>query len=174
MRLTTVLLAFLTFDSGASALTDRSRTVLWVCVLLGAIVAAVGATILDNLIKGMRAKRAHNSILLINECIAEHHSAYLVYFIAMLSGTEFSVYWGKSVLAIMLFTSFILYCLAIYQTATQEEVIMADHACTGNSCKTGLKSTNKWKMIWVNILLTVLSLAAAITFAGLAVKAPSN
>lgn len=154
---------------------DHTRLILWMSVLIGAIVAALLATVVDNLVKGTHTKRAHNSILLLNECFAEHQSAYMIFFIAMLGGADFSVPWAKTLLASVLALSFMFYCLSVAHTTKYDYQIKGDHTCTTPPpCSIGLKRNTKFKMLWVHLVLTVLSFLAAVLFASWTVKPPPN
>jgi len=116
---------------------EQHHPILWFIVLVAAIVASVVATVIDNVIKG-EVKRAHNALLLFNECLAEQHSVYLVFFIALATGSAFTTYWGSSVLPIALLFAVMFYVKGIYLTTVHSEKIAADHACAPG-CKAKLK-----------------------------------
>lgn len=149
----------------------KPHVFLWINVLIGAIIAAIAATIIDNVVKGMNRERAHNSLLLANECLAEHQSAYVVYFIALLGTTEFSRYWAKPILPEVLFVAFVIYVIAVAVTTTQDSVIVSHHHC-GDKCNRPLPARVKWHVVRWNVFFSMIMFIAAIVFAILSTRAP--
>lgn len=154
------------------AVSDSTRLILWISVLVATIIGALFTTVLDNLVKGIRSQRPHNSILLFNECLAEHQSAYVVFFVAMLSGAEFSVPWAKPWLAIALMLSFIFYSVSVAYTAGYDSMLARDHGCGKVPCPQKLALSTVLKMMWVHLLLGAFLFGAAWRFASWTIKPP--
>lgn len=148
------------------------HTILWLIVLVAAIVASVVATVVDNVIKG-DANRPHNSPLLIDECLAEQHSAYLIFFIALATGSAFNEYWGSAVLPIALLIAFMFYVKGIHLTTKHQEKIAQDHLCTGH-CTAKLKPVTMLRIFGLNFLFALILFSAACYFAALSVDTPKQ
>ena len=138
---------------------------------MAAVTASIVATIIDNVVKG-QSERQHNAILLLNECLAEHHSAYLIFFIALATGASFTEYWGTGVVQIAILLSLAFYIKGVHSTTRHDRKIARDHIC-GPGCRAKLKRET---VIWIcglNIVFALFMMALASYLAIITVRNPS-
>jgi hypothetical protein len=137
---------------------------------LATIVASVVGTLIDNIVKG-DASRKHNTVLLFNECLAEHHLAYVLFFVALATGATFTKYWGTALLQISLVLALGLYVKGIHSTTKHRVKILADHACDEH-CSRGLKVWTVIRICFMNCLFTIAMLGIATYLAVITVHDP--
>lgn len=143
------------------------HAVQWLITLAGTIIAAVIAVIFDNIVKRMRDQRGHNLAQLVHEMLAEHQLAYLIYFVALLTGAEFlpAYWWAKGILGILIFIAFGFYLIAVYLTSLHEVHLQEDHGCPGVGCKQSVSAAAFIKLSWVTSLFTLFLLGSSIVLA---------
>jgi hypothetical protein len=142
-------------------------------VLAGAIMAALAGTIIDNKVKGTHKERSHNNLFLINECLAEHQSAYLIFAIGLVTGTVLFKYdWTRAAISIYIIVTLVFYIIGVSITADQTERLKDFHACSGNKCTVKLPLRKRFRIIWVNLVLTALLLSFSVYLCAITVKAP--
>ncbi len=150
-----------------------SPTLLWLIVLASAIIAAAASTIIDNRVKGTHKQRPHNNVLLLNECLAEHQSAYLIFFIGLVTGTAaFSHPWVRAILSICIVLALLLYIIGVSITADHEDLIADAHICTLPKCTQRLPWGLKLKIIAVNLGSSVFLLSVSVALCFMTTKAP--
>jgi hypothetical protein len=139
----------------------------WLITLAGTIIAAVIAVIFDNIVKRMRDHRGHNVAQLLHEMIAEHQIAYLIYFVALLTGAEFLpiYWWAKGVIGVLTFIAFAFYLIAVYLTSLHEVQLVKDHQCQGSGCAEPLSAWAFFKLCWLTSIFTLLLLVSSIVLA---------
>jgi hypothetical protein len=160
---------------GSLAGQPQSPAVLWLIVLVGAIIAALAATIIDNAVKGIDRARSHNNLFLVNECLAEHQSAYLIFAVGLLTGSVvFRSYWTRGAIAIYIFLTFTCYIIGVSITAKQENKLKDFHTCSGPvaKCNVKLPMAQRFRIIWVNLFLGLVLLCFAVYLCLETVKAP--
>jgi hypothetical protein len=139
----------------------------WLITLAGTIIAAAIAVIFDNIVKRMRDRRGHNLAQLLHEMLAEHQIAYLIYFVALLTGAEFlpTYWWAKSVIGVLTFLAFGFYLVAVYLTSLHEIHLQEDHNCRGIGCAVAVSAFGFLKMSWLTSLFTLLLLGSSVALA---------
>jgi uncharacterized membrane protein YgdD (TMEM256/DUF423 family) len=146
---------------------------LWLIVLSGAVMAALAATIIDNRVKGVYKERAHNNVLLANECLAEHQNAYLIFAIGLVTGTTvFSHDWVRAALSVLMIFVIISYIVGVSQTAHHQELIEADHICPGARCHIRLPWRVKVRILIWNTVSTFVILLFCIMLCFSTMKGP--
>jgi hypothetical protein len=150
---------------------ETHNPALWIQLLIATIGATVVAVVADNAIKG-EAKRPHNGPQLLNECLAEQHSAYLIFFFALAVGSGgFTNSWATFVLTMSALLWFAFYAQGVYSTTRHSAKITADHACTAG-CTTGLKTRTNWSIFGMNLIFAVVLFVIACYLSCTAVKSP--
>lgn len=143
----------------------------WMLVLLAIILGAGFTTVVDNLAKGAY-QRLHNDALLGNEILAEHQSAYVLFFMALFSGTDFKPSWIKTtVFGAVMLLAFIMYALAVRNTSKHEAKISAFHTCSHNPCP-GLDFSTHRKLAIFNAISAILLAGVSIVLTCFALKPP--
>lgn len=144
--------------------------ILWVQTLVAAIAAAVVATMVDNAVKG-EDTRPHNSLLLFNECLAEHHTAYLIFFIALATGSSFSRYWGTGTLTLAFILWLLFYVKGIRSITRHWEIIDTDHTCSAE-CTIKLDPKTIFKICGWNTIFAASLFATSIYLSCITTKNP--
>jgi hypothetical protein len=160
-------------DAASSPQSVPTPTFLWLMVLFGTVSVAVAAVVIDNRVKNVHKTRPHNSLLLVNECLAEHQSAYLVYFIALLNASDFSRYWIKPSIGTLVIIAIALYVVGVSITADHEKNIKRHHPnCPEVECRYSLPNTIRFRILWFNLFSTAVLLSISVVFATYAIRSP--
>ena len=150
---------------------EQHNPILWIQLLIAAITATVVAVVADNAIKG-DAARPHNGPLLLNECLAEQHSAYLIFFIALaIGGGGFTGSWANFVLTISALLWIAFYVQGVFSTTTHATKIARDHVCTPG-CTRKLDGGTKWRLFRMNLIFAITLFALACYLACMATHNP--
>lgn len=147
--------------------------ILWIIVLVATIVASVVATVVDNVVKG-DADRCHNPVLLFNECLAEHYSAYFVFFMALATSTAFTQIWGTGLLLILFLTVVALYVKGVHSTTKHSKKIARDHACVVGECAARLRWTTIIRICGMNLIFAIFMFGAACYLSAITLRNPAQ
>jgi hypothetical protein len=151
---------------------SNHHSVLWIAVLLSAVAASIVGTIIDNVVKGA-ADRKHNAVLLFNECLAEQHIAYLIFFVALATGAGFSKYWASALLQIAIVIVLGVYIKGIHSTTKHEAKLTADHECVLGPCPR-LRLITVFRICALNCICTVVMFSIACYLAIITIHDPSG
>lgn len=161
--------AFLTLVQSVESETAHPyyHPIKWLITLAGTIIAAAIAVTFDNIVKRLRDVRGHNLTQLLHEMLAEHQIAYLIYFVALLTGAQFlpAYWWAKDAIGVLTFLAFGFYLIAVYLTSLHEVHLEDDHNCQGVGCKETISAWAFFKLCWLTSLFTLLMLASSIILA---------
>jgi hypothetical protein len=143
------------------------HAVKWLIALAGTIIAAAIAVIFDNIVKRLRDVRGHNLAQLLHEILAEHQIAYLIYFVALLTGAEFlpAYWWARDMIGVLTFLAFGFYLIAVYLTSLHEVQLQKDHHCQGRACTKPVSVLGFLRLSWLTSLFTLLMLATSVALA---------
>jgi len=151
----------------------KHNPVPWIQLLIGTVTATVVTVIADNAIKG-EDTRPHNRTLLTNECLAEQHSSYLIFFFAIaISGGILSNSWAGFTLLIAVLLWLAFYTQGVRSTTTHQTKIAKDHVCTAG-CTAELKSKTKRAIYLMNLVFALLLLGFGLFLCFMAVRAPAQ
>lgn len=136
--------------------------------------AALAGTIIDNRVKATHKVRSHNNLLLMNECLAEHQSAYLIFAIGLATGSvAFRYDWARAIISIYIVAAIVFYVVGVSITADQDDSLAALHTCSGAKCNIRIPLRHRMQIIRANLVMTVVLLVVAVLLCMVTVKAPS-
>lgn len=140
----------------------------WLFLLLGSITFSVLGVLFPNWFKELHKPRSHNSLQLLNECLARHQLAYFTYFFALAIAASFNPQhgWIKNLVWTAMGFSLGFYGYGLFSSVIQERKLKAHHGCAADSgCTTLLPFSFGLRLCRLNILFAIMSLAAGVSFA---------
>jgi hypothetical protein len=150
----------------------------WLGFLLAAITFAVLGVLFPNWFKQAANPRAHNSVKLLNECLARHQFAYFTFFVAIYLAAKFQPNRADVIKIFNWFAialSFGFYGYGVFASALQDRKIAKHHnPCRPeeNECEILLPLRFCFKLCAWNITFAIISLATGVIMALLILPAP--
>jgi len=130
----------------------------WLVVLLLGTAASAYGTLATN---GVTVRRAHNSIRLWSESLANQQLTYIAFFFSLLAAFDFTEDYKNLCFLEILFCLGFFIC-GLLNIRKHDEYIFADHETCDEKCASPLKWSTRWHILGVNTLLSIPSLLFAL------------
>lgn len=127
----------------------------WLIVLFLGTAASAFGTLATN---GVTVRRAHNSIRLWSESLANQQLTYVAFFCSFLAAFDFTEDY-KNLCFLEIFFSLIFFIVGLINIRRHEEFVEADHERCAPKCANRLKGDAVWNILGTNTILGVASLA---------------
>lgn len=138
---------------------------------LGMLAVAIGAAVLGTVLpfdlKRLKEYVSHPRVKLINECLAKHQMAYLIFDLCLLATGKFEskTGWGNGWLIAAAGVAFFLYWMSIKHSAHQDEKIAELDKCPGPECRKKASFRATRRVLLFNAFMTLFSLALTVLLA---------
>ncbi len=147
----------------------------WLALLGSSILASTFTVLVPNLLKQTKNPRAHNSLKLLNDCLARHQFVYVIYFVTLLTVANLHTELAElktALLTCLILLALVFYFLSVYSSTHQDDIINRHHACKDPDCSTPIPFMDGSAVYRVNLVFAIVLLALGIGFA-LVVRKPA-
>jgi hypothetical protein len=137
-------------------------------ILAALIAASVYAVLLPGYFRQLQTPRPHNNERLLNEVLSNHQLIYLPFYLTLKRFVPIDPGddWIGDMLTTLIILTLIFAAYGLFKLFTQDRILSRIHdSCTGPECETALSRATKWRLYGLNLLLSILSLAIAISLA---------